>query len=77
MTIIPQGVAQGWPTDVDFDGLPARLKAMRPRLLKLIEHPDRSDFFRETMESIAKAGGVLASAGAAAQLNAFQKSRPG
>lgn len=75
-TVIPEGVAQGWPTDISFDELPGRLKIMRPRLLRIVEQPNNSPFYREAMENIASMG-ALAAAGAVGQMNAFERSRPG
>lgn len=75
-TVIPEGVAQGWPTNIDFDAIPTRLKAMRPRLLSFIERPNTSTFFQKAMEDVASMG-ALASVGAQGQLAAFQRSRPG
>lgn len=74
--MIPEGVAEGWPTDINFDELPARLRLLRPRLQLLIDNPEKSIFFQDVMRDVASMG-ALAAVGAQGQLATFQKARPG
>ena len=75
-TVIPEGVAQGWPMHIEFDALPARLRSLRSRLQLLIENPKKSTFFQDVLKDVASMG-ALAAVGAQGQLVAFQRTRPG
>lgn len=75
-SIIPDGVKQGWPTEIDFDALPERLRAFRRKLQKIVEEPTISQFFRKAMKDVAEMG-ALASMSSHGQLAAFERARPG
>lgn len=75
-TVIPKGVERGWPTEIDFDAIPKRLKRLRSKLYQFVENPKRSKFFRDAMQDV-KDIGALAAMSAQGQLAAFERSRPG
>lgn len=75
-SVIPKGVERGWPTEIDFDTIPRRLKKFRSRLSEFVENPRKSSFFREAMQDV-KDIGALAAMSAQGQLAAFERSRPG
>ncbi|KAF8310080.1 hypothetical protein DL93DRAFT_1673578 [Clavulina sp. PMI_390] len=77
-TIIPQGIQRGWPTEIDFDKLPARLENLKARIAQVVECPEKeSTYFFASCVADVQSMGTLASVRADAQMGFFQRSRPG
>ena len=75
-TIIPQGLRQGWPHEIDFDALPRRLKPVRAQLAAIICNPTGSPFYQDAMKELQELG-PLVTLSARGQYVTFQKGRPG
>ncbi|EJD38791.1 hypothetical protein AURDEDRAFT_172110 [Auricularia subglabra TFB-10046 SS5] len=48
--LLPTAVSNGWPTRVDFDGLPARVQNFRSGFDAILREPRSSSFFVEEVE---------------------------
>lgn len=75
-TLLPKAHAKGWPTHIDFAGLPARVTALRDKLEGYLSNKDTSLFWHELKKEIDKKG-VRKVMGVAGQFNTFEKSQPG
>ena len=75
-TVIPEGLAQGWPSEIDFDAVPQRLWKLKSKLEKIINHPAGGYFYEMAKTDIKEMGG-LAMGSMRGQFAAFQKTQPG
>ena len=49
---LPKAEKAGWPTSIDFEALPARIAAMKPRLTKLLSERKDSLIWKEIKEEL-------------------------
>lgn len=56
--LIPYGISQGWPTDIDFSKLPKRIKSYRSVLNQIIKREKKSRFLDQAMETWSVQGAV-------------------
>ena len=75
-TIIPYGLDQGWPREIDFDALPNRVKLIRTQLAAIIINPIGSPFYQDAAAEV-EASGVLYASGMQAQYWSFDRGYPG
>ncbi|KZP01572.1 hypothetical protein CALVIDRAFT_551954 [Calocera viscosa TUFC12733] len=73
---IPEGIAQGWPTSIDFRAIAARLQVKKHRLAKFIIDPSVSPFFQAAKNDIIEKGARVA-ASAFGQYETFERCQPG
>jgi len=52
----PEGVKKGYPTVIDFDRLPERIKKLEPKLLAIIEGKVRSQYRELSMDAYNEFG---------------------
>ncbi|EJD34447.1 hypothetical protein AURDEDRAFT_131165 [Auricularia subglabra TFB-10046 SS5] len=74
--VLPRAIRSGWPTKIDFDLLPDRVKNHRQALDAVLADPRASVFFREANDLIAKVGARVAES-PMGQYAAFQRFQPG
>lgn len=74
--LLPTAVSAGWPTRIDFAALPARVSALRKRLVGVLLDKEQSIFWRELKKDIGEKG-VRKTMGVAEQFKSFEKSQPG
>jgi hypothetical protein len=74
-SIIPNGIARGFPTAIDFDALLQRVIDLRDHLQAIITSP-KGHFFKMVMEDV-KEMGMRRLSGITGQLATFRKVRPG
>lgn len=76
--VIPDGERRGWPTDVDFDALPVRIKALRSKLTAIVKSPrERSQVFFHGALKEWKENGARVMGGVMAQMSGMARSQPG
>ncbi|KZT59479.1 hypothetical protein CALCODRAFT_191653 [Calocera cornea HHB12733] len=73
---IPEGIAEGWPTKIDFGGIPARLGQKKHALKKIVDDPSLSPFFQAAKNDILEKGARVA-ASAFGQYETFERCQPG
>ncbi|EJD51784.1 hypothetical protein AURDEDRAFT_149420 [Auricularia subglabra TFB-10046 SS5] len=74
--VLPQAIRAGWPTTIDFDSIPARVKRKRRILDDILKDPSTSSFFREAMDNVARVGARVAES-AMGQYAIFERIQPG
>ena len=60
-TIIPDGLKQGWPREIDFDALPHRLMSVKHCLADVISTPTTSSFYHGVVKDFEELGSIHAS----------------
>jgi hypothetical protein len=75
-TVIPEGLAQGWPSKIDFDAIPHRLWKLKSKLEKIIDCP-ASGYFYEMAKTDIEENGILSMSSIQGQFKTFQKTQPG
>ncbi|KAF8586369.1 hypothetical protein K439DRAFT_1408955 [Ramaria rubella] len=76
MTHFPLALARGWPTHLDFAGLPARIKSFTKQLSRLIKYPERSEFWREVRDDAQEVGRTKV-VSVSGQYATFERTQPG
>lgn len=74
-TTIPDGLRQGWPSEINFDALPRRLNLLKSQLAAFVKDPASSSFFRATSD--LDDPGSLHSSSMEGRLLIFKRSQPG
>ncbi|KAF8324247.1 RTC4-like domain-containing protein [Cantharellus anzutake] len=75
-SIIPEGIAKGWPSEIDFDAIPNRLWKLKPALQKLIDFPSGWHFFDIAKKDIQQFG-AAATNSTRGQFSTFSRTQPG
>ena len=75
-TLLPEAHRKGWPTQIDFEALPARVKAQSKILRQYFTSKESSSFWLEIKQEI-EAKGARKALGIADQFNTFDKCLPG
>jgi hypothetical protein len=77
---IPEAIAKGWPTDINFGGVRERVEKLRDGLAKLVRGEgnarDESIFWTTVIEEVRKLGSRAVS-GVKGQFESFEKTQPG
>ncbi len=76
VSIIPEGIAKGWPSEIDFDAIPSRLWKLRPKLQDLIDHPSGWHFFEIAKEDVEVLGSMVTNS-TRGQFSASSRTRAG
>ncbi|EJD46644.1 hypothetical protein AURDEDRAFT_124045 [Auricularia subglabra TFB-10046 SS5] len=74
--LIPRAIRYGWPTRIDFDFLPERIRKLQPALNTILANPTSSTFFCNAVAEIARLGKNVAES-AAGQYLTFENLQPG
>lgn len=75
-TIIPYGLDQGWPHEINFEALPNRVKLLRAQLAAIVINPVGSPFYQDAEDELKKSGALCASS-IQAQYCTFDRGYPG
>ncbi|EJU03670.1 hypothetical protein DACRYDRAFT_77371 [Dacryopinax primogenitus] len=73
---IPEGIAQGWPTTLDFNRIPKRLEQRKDSLKAIISSPSASPFFQAAKNDIFEKGTRVAGS-VFGQYETFERCQPG
>jgi hypothetical protein len=77
---IPEAIAKGWPTDIDFGRVRERVEKLSDRLAKLVQDEgnarDESIYWTTVIKEVRKVGSRAVS-GVKGQFESFQKTQPG
>lgn len=74
---LPSAEANGWPTHIDFDALPGRVKKLKKKLEKVFQNKMSSHFWQEFDEDLKSGTGARWLMGVQGQWQAFTKGLPG
>lgn len=74
--VLPRAKRKGWPTTIDFDRLPQRIRSHKSHLDAVLQDPTCSPFFREMRDRIRDVGLRVAES-AMGQYQVFQRFQPG
>jgi hypothetical protein len=64
LKVVPAGIAKGYPSEIDFDGLPGRIKRFEDPLLQIIMGECQSEYKVAADKNYAQHGRRAATIGA-------------
>ena len=76
MTHLPLALERGWPTRLDFARLPERIRGFRKKLRRFIDHPVKSQFWREISDDVKEVGKMKV-VSVSGQYATFERCQPG
>lgn len=76
MTHLPLALERGWPTRLDFAGLPDRIRGLKKKLGRFIKHPIESQFWRDIRDDVKEVGRTKV-VSVSGQYATFERSQPG